>query len=59
MKVLTEESLKELCRLVKDETDSKVDASKLSGGTKGQFLLSDGNGGISFVTLENAEGSKF
>ena len=59
MEFLGENGLKELCELIKEEADKKIDATQLSSGKAGQFLISDGNGGISFLTIENAEGSKF
>ena len=59
MEFLGENGLRKLTELIKCEADKKMDNSKLSAGKQGQFLISDGNGGITFVTVPNAEGSKF
>lgn len=59
MKFLGENNLQTIAELVKEETDKKVDTSMLEAGKKGQFLISDGKGGVSFMTIDQAEGSKF
>ena len=59
MKFLGENNLRTIVELIKSVTDKKVDKTELSKGKKGQFATSDGKGGISFVTIPNAEGSKF
>lgn len=59
MKFLGENNLQTLAELVKTETDKKFDTTILDKGKKGQFLTSNGNGGITFITVPSAEGSKF
>ena len=59
MKFLGENNLQTLAELVKTETDKKVNNTVLDKGEKGQFLTSDGKGGITFITVPSAEGSKF
>ena len=59
MEFLGEKGLKALLELTKEEMDKKVDSSALSSGKEGQFIISDGKGGISFLTISSAEGSKF
>lgn len=59
MKFLGENNLQTIAELVKEETDKKVDTVMLEPGKKGQFLISDGKGGVSFMTIGQAEGSKF
>ena len=59
MKFLSENNLQTLAELVKTETDKKVDTTIFDKGKKGQFLTSDGKGGITFINVPSAEGSKF
>ncbi len=59
MEFLGENGLQKLIELIKSETDKKVNNSVLSAGKSGQFAISDGKGGITFITVPSAEGSKF
>jgi len=59
MEFLGENGLRKLIEHIKGETDKKVNKSVLSSGKDGQFATSDGKGGITFITVPNAEGSKF
>lgn len=59
MEFLGENGLQKLIELIKGETDKKVNNSVLSSGKAGQFATSDGKGGITFITVPSAEGSKF
>ncbi len=59
MRFLGENRLRDLLGLVKEETDKKLDKSLLQEGNSGEFLVSDGNGGIEFIEIPIAEGSAF
>lgn len=59
MKYFSENGLLDLVRLIKGEFDKKVSKSVLEEGEDGQFVLSDGNGGVRFLTIIDAEEEKF
>lgn len=59
MKYFSENGLLDLVRLIKGETDKKVNKAVLDDGEDGQFILSNGNGGVRFLTIKDAEEEKF
>ena len=59
MKYFSENGLLELVRLIKGESDKKISKDLLENGEDGQFVLSDGNGGVRFLTITDAEKEKF
>lgn len=59
MKYFSENGLLDLVRLIKGETDKKVNKAVLDDGEDGQFILSNGNGGVRFLTITDAEEEKF
>lgn len=59
MKYFSNKGLLDLVRLIKNESDTKIDKSVLEKGEEGQFVISDGNGSVKFISVTNSEEEMF